>query len=95
MNYITQSKKNEEKVDKNLSLYIKALTAITLLKKYQTTELYDEKVWLNQKQIVDLFESSKSNISEHIKHIFQENELEEELASRTFPVKAKKVLKFR
>ncbi len=32
-------------------------------------------VWLTQKQIVELFESSKANISEHIKHIFKENEL--------------------
>ena len=44
-------------------------------KKDIEVKLYDETVWLNQKQIVELFESSKSNISEHIKHIFEENEL--------------------
>ena len=48
-------------------------------------KLYDETVWLNQKQIVKLFNSSKSNISEHIKHIFEEKELDKELVSRTFP----------
>ena len=31
-------------------------------------------VWLTQAQIVELFNSSKANISEHIKHIFEEEE---------------------
>ncbi len=35
----------------------------------------DETIWLTQAQIVSLFESSKANISEHIKHIFQSGEL--------------------
>jgi len=35
----------------------------------------DETIWLTQAQIVSLFDSSKSNISEHIKHIFQTGEL--------------------
>ncbi len=37
----------------------------------------EDTVWLTQAQIVTLFDSSKANISEHIKHIFQTNELEE------------------
>jgi len=32
----------------------------------------NETVWLTQAQIVDLFQTTKSNISEHSKHIFQE-----------------------
>ena len=32
--------------------------------------LEDETVWLTQAQIVDLFQSSKANISEHIKNIY-------------------------
>ena len=32
--------------------------------------LEDETVWLTQAQIVDLFQSSKANISEHIKNAF-------------------------
>lgn len=28
-------------------------------------------------QLVDLFDSSKANVNEHIKHIFQSKELEE------------------
>jgi hypothetical protein len=35
----------------------------------------DDTVWLTQAQIVSLFSSSKANVSEHIKHIFQTNEL--------------------
>ncbi|MDA3837728.1 MAG: RhuM family protein [Candidatus Delongbacteria bacterium] len=38
----------------------------------------DETVWLTQVQIVNLFKSSKANISEHIKHIFETKELDEE-----------------
>ena len=36
----------------------------------------DDTIWLTQNQIVALFDSSKANISEHIKHIFQTKELE-------------------
>ena len=35
-----------------------------------------ETAWLTQAQLVDLFESSKANISEHIKNIFTEGELQ-------------------
>ncbi|MBP5449146.1 MAG: hypothetical protein J6Y01_03425 [Spirochaetales bacterium] len=31
-----------------------------------------ETVWLNQAQLVDLYGSSKANVSEHIKHIFND-----------------------
>jgi Virulence protein len=41
-------------------------------------------VWLTQAQLVDLYQSSKSNISEHIKHIFKEGELNEKSVVRKF-----------
>lgn len=44
----------------------------------------DETVWLTQAQLVELYHSSKSNISEHIKHIFEEGELEEKSVVRNF-----------
>ena len=44
----------------------------------------DETVWLTQQQLVDLFQTSKSNVSEHIKHIFEEGELEERQVVRKF-----------
>ena len=43
-----------------------------------------ETVWLNQAQIVELFDSSKANISEHIKNIFTDGELEETAVVRKF-----------
>ncbi len=46
--------------------------------------LIDETVWLNQEQLVKLYDSSKSNISEHIKNIFSDGELEENLVVRFF-----------
>lgn len=33
-------------------------------------------VWLTQKQMVSLFQSSKANISEHAKHTFNDGELD-------------------
>jgi len=47
-------------------------------------KLNNETVWLNQQQLVMLYQSSKSNISEHIKHIFAEGELEENSVVRKF-----------
>lgn len=46
--------------------------------------LQDETVWLTQAQLVALYQSSKSNISEHIKHIFEEGELDEQSVVRNF-----------
>ncbi|MCI7364193.1 MAG: virulence RhuM family protein [Campylobacter lanienae] len=46
--------------------------------------LIDETVWLNQEQLVKLYDSSKSNVSEHIKNIFSDGELEENLVVRFF-----------
>jgi len=41
-------------------------------------------VWVTQTDLVELFQSSKSNISEHIKHIFEEGELNETAVVRKF-----------
>ena len=47
-------------------------------------KLEGETVWLTQAQLVELYQSSKSNVSEHIKHIFEEKELEEPSVVRKF-----------
>lgn len=39
-------------------------------------QVQDESVWLTQSQLVELFDSSKANISEHIKNIFDSGELD-------------------
>ena len=43
-----------------------------------------ETVWLTQAQLVDLYGSSKANVSEQIKHIFEEEELSKEATVRKF-----------
>ncbi len=48
------------------------------------TRFADEDVWLTQAQLVAIYQSSKSNISEHIKHIFEDGELDHELVVRKF-----------
>ena len=47
-------------------------------------KLVDGNLWLAQEQIVSLYNSSKSNISEHIKHILEEGELDEDSVVRNF-----------
>lgn len=44
----------------------------------------DETVWLTQQQMADLFQSSRSNIVEHIQHIYEEGELDESATCRKF-----------
>ena len=44
----------------------------------------DETVWLTQAQLVDLYQSSKANVSEHIKNIFDEGELDQVATVRNF-----------
>ena len=48
------------------------------------TRFADEDVWLTQAQLVEIYQSSKSNISEHIKHIFEDKELDETVVVRKF-----------
>ena len=52
-------------------------------------KFYEDTVWLSQEQLVELYGSSKSNISEHIKHIFEEGELDENSTVRNFRTTAK------
>ena len=44
----------------------------------------DETVWLTQQQMADLFQSSRTNIVEHIRHIYEEGELDEASTCRKF-----------
>lgn len=47
-------------------------------------KLENETVWLTQQQLCDLYQTGKSNVSEHIKHIFEEGELDENSVVRKF-----------
>ena len=47
-------------------------------------KLEEETLWLTQAQMCELYQTSKSNVSEHIKHIFEEGELNEDSVVRKF-----------
>ena len=44
----------------------------------------DETVWLSQQQMSDLFQTSRTNVVEHIKNIYEEEELDEDSTCRKF-----------
>ncbi len=44
----------------------------------------NETVWLSQQQMAELFQSSRTNVVEHIKHIYEEGELDEQSTCRKF-----------
>lgn len=46
--------------------------------------LEDETVWLTQAQMCELFQKSKATISEHIKNVFEEGELDAMSTVRNF-----------
>jgi len=50
------------------------------------TDLAEETVWVNQKQLSDVFGVDVRTISEHIKNIFKTNELEENSTIRNFRI---------
>ena len=44
----------------------------------------DEDLWLTQAQLVEIYQSSKSNVSEHLTNIFKDKELDKEVVVRKF-----------
>ena len=48
--------------------------------------LKEETVWLTQNQLCELFQKSKATISEHIKNVFEEGELEATATVRKFRI---------
>ena len=47
-------------------------------------KMQEETVWLTQRQMAELFQTSRTNIVEHIKHIYEEEELDESSTCRKF-----------
>lgn len=39
--------------------------------------LEEETLWLSQQQMAELYQTSRTNVIEHIKHIYEEGELQE------------------
>jgi len=50
--------------------------------------LYDESLWLTQKQMAELFGVTVPTINEHLRNIFQDNELQEKAVIRKFRITA-------
>jgi len=46
--------------------------------------LENNTVWLTQQQMADLFGSSRTNVVEHIKHVYEDEELNEKATCRKF-----------
>jgi len=55
-------------------------------KEFINVVFQDETFWLTQTGMSELFDSSKSNISEHLTHIFDEEELNKDLCMRKFGI---------
>ncbi len=47
-------------------------------------KLENKTIWLSQKQLGELYQKGKATISEHIKHIFEDGELDENSVVRNF-----------
>ena len=47
-------------------------------------KMKDETVWLTQQQMAELYQTSRTNVVEHITHIYEEGELEENSTCRKF-----------
>ncbi len=47
-------------------------------------KLENETVWLTQQQLCDLYQTSRTNVVEHIQHIYEEGELDESSTCRKF-----------
>lgn len=50
--------------------------------------LFEETVWLNQRQLADLFDKNIRTISEHIQNVFEEGELNKDSVIRNFRITA-------
>ncbi len=55
-------------------------------KEFVNVVFMDETFWLTQVGMAELFDSSKSNVSEHLSHIFEEEELDKGSCMRKFGI---------
>ena len=47
-------------------------------------KLEDETIWLTQQQMAELFQTSRTNVVEHIGNIYSEGELDQDSTCREF-----------
>ncbi|MGI6359967.1 MAG: virulence RhuM family protein [Acholeplasmatales bacterium] len=70
----------ENKNDKGEIIIYKTEDGLTNIE----VKLEDDNVWLTQQQMAELFDSSRTNVIEHIKNIYSEGELQESSTCRKF-----------
>jgi hypothetical protein len=77
-----EMKKNNKKLpDNKITVYETADGKINIEVLYA-----EENIWLSQKQMAELFDCTKDNISIHLKNIYAEKELEERATTEDFSV---------
>jgi hypothetical protein len=54
--------------------------------------IYNESIWLTKKAMQDLFDRSKSTVSEHISNVFKEGELVQNQVVRNFRTTADEIV---
>ena len=71
---------NENKPDNGNILIYQSEDGLT----HVDVRMEQDTVWLTQQQLCELYQTSKSNVSEHIKHIFDDGELDPNMVVRKF-----------
>ena len=71
---------NENKPDNGNILIYQSEDGLT----HVDVRMEQDTVWLTQQQMAELFQSSRTNVIEHIQHIYEEGELTEEATCRKF-----------
>ena len=79
-------------LDKELGLQLSSAEALPNFVIFQTTSgkvnidvfFHDDTLWLTQKKLAELFEKGRTTITEHLKNIFAEGELDEISVCRDF-----------
>jgi len=70
---------NEDQMNSNILIY-QSEDGQTKIQ----TKIEGDTVWLSQEQMAELFQKSRSTINEHIKNIYEEQELEETVTMKKF-----------
>ena len=69
-----------EKIENNDFIIYQTEDGITQIE----VRLENETLWLTQRQMAELYQTSRTNVVEHIKHIYEERELDEISTCRNF-----------
>ena len=82
-------KKNEITIRSSAAEYLTYISATGENESRVEVRYQDENIWLTQKMLAELYGVSVATINEHIKNIFNDNELDENSVIRNFRITAK------